>query len=29
MLYFGIPEKLIRLTKVSMEDSAFFFFFFF
>jgi sorting nexin-29 len=24
MLYFGIPEKLIRLTKVSMEDSAFY-----
>jgi hypothetical protein len=24
MLYFGIPEKLIRLTKVTMEDSAFY-----
>jgi hypothetical protein len=24
VLYFGIPEKLIRLTKVTMEDSAFY-----
>jgi hypothetical protein len=24
MLYFGIPGKLIRLTKVTMEDSAFY-----
>jgi hypothetical protein len=24
MLYFGIPEKLIRLRKVTMEDSAFY-----
>jgi sorting nexin-29 len=24
MLYFGIPEKLIRLTKVTVEDSAFY-----
>jgi hypothetical protein len=24
LLYFGIPEKLIRLTKVTMEDSAFY-----
>jgi hypothetical protein len=23
LLYFGIPEKLIRLTKVTMEDSAY------
>jgi hypothetical protein len=24
MLYFGIPEKLIKLTKVTIEDSAFY-----